>query len=340
MTHTDADRRGPDGASPDRGGSRPRLGVALGGGSARGWAHVGVLEVLTERGLTPDVVAGTSVGAVVGAAWAAGELDRLVEWALDAGWQDLLRLFDLSFSGGLLRGDKVFDVLAEQLPDRLIEDLPCAFGAVATDMNTGEEVWLRDGSLFTALRASAALPGAITPLRHEGRWLVDGGLVDPVPVALCRALGAERVLAVDLGSSLVSAAMPEPGSEPPVDIAANAGRRVAPNAGSSAAGPGTDEPESSGWARLAEGTRRLRRKLLGRDADAPSLYAVLANSINIMQVRITRIRLAGDPPDVLVVPRMPGFSLFDFHRARDAIAEGRRAAEAALEEGHPLLVAH
>jgi len=272
-----------------------KIGVALGSGSARGWAHIGVLRALTQIGVRPDIVCGTSIGAFVGAAHAAGELDRLDEWARGLTWQKVVGFFDIGARGGLIKGEKLTAFLLSHFVDRDIAELPVAFGTVATDLATGREIWLREGSVADAVRASVALPGLLAPVQHGEQLLVDGGLVNPVPVSLCRALGADIVIAVDLGSDLV-------------------GRKFR-NAAAT-------EPPPAGWrqrlARLlgAAGAEHVAR------AEGPSLLDVVAGSINIMQVRIARSRMAGEPADVLIAPRLAQVGLFDYHRCDEAIEEG------------------
>ncbi len=272
-----------------------KIGVALGSGSARGWAHIGVLRALTQIGVRPDIVCGTSIGAFVGAAHAAGELDRLDEWARGLTWQKVVGFFDIGARGGLIKGEKLTAFLLSHFVDRDIAELPVAFGTVATDLATGREIWLREGSVADAVRASVALPGLLAPVQHGEQLLVDGGLVNPVPVSLCRALGADIVIAVDLGSDLV-------------------GRKFRNAA--------AIEPPPAGWrqrlARLlgAAGAEHVAR------AEGPSLLDVVAGSINIMQVRIARSRMAGEPADVLIAPRLAQVGLFDYHRCDEAIEEG------------------
>src|ERR687895_1122225 len=177
---------------------RPRIGLALGAGGARGWAHIGAIRALEERGIKPDIVCGTSIGALVGAAYAAGELDRLEKWVTGLAWTTVVRLMDLTWRGGLIRGQRLFTLFRTIFQDRDIDGLPIPFGAVATELYSGRELWLRHGNLLDAVRASCALPGLFTPVIRENVVLVDGGLVNPVPVSMCRALGAELVVAVDL----------------------------------------------------------------------------------------------------------------------------------------------
>src|SRR6476661_6651746 len=177
---------------------KPRVGLALGSGSARGWAHIGAIRALEERGIKADLVCGTSIGALVGAAYAAGELDRLEKWVSGLAWTTVVRLMDLTWRGGLIRGQRLFTLFRTIFQDRDIDGLPIPYGAVATELYSGRELWLRHGNLLDAVRASCAMPGLFTPMIREGEVVVDGGLVNPVPVSMCRALGAEVVIAVDL----------------------------------------------------------------------------------------------------------------------------------------------
>src|SRR5215207_1659294 len=174
----------------------PRIGIALGGGSARGWAHVGVLRGLERRGIKPEVVCGTSAGALVGAAYALGRLDELESWLALLQWKDVVGYLDFTLFGGIIKGRRLFDFFAQHVEDRLIEDLPLPFGTVTTDLANGSEIWLRKGSLSLAVRASVSVPAFLRPVQVDGRWCVDGGLVNPVPVSLCLALGADLVIAV------------------------------------------------------------------------------------------------------------------------------------------------
>ncbi len=293
-----------------KGRNRLRIGLALGSGAARGWAHIGVINTLQRHDITPDIVCGTSIGALVGAAMVAGELDRLDTWVRKLSWQKVFGYFDLTMTGGLIKGEKLFDFFREHIEDRNIEDLDRPFGAVATDLAGGREIWLREGSTFDAVRASISLPGLFTPVEHDDDLLVDGGLVNPVPVSMCRALGAQVVIAVDLNADLLSGANH--------GQAATAVMSAAPD----------DEPDSL-FERIQQ---RLSNALSldSKDHDTPSMVDVVTASINIMQVRITRSRLAGDPADALITPRLAQFALLDFHRAREAIEEGEAATERAM----------
>jgi NTE family protein len=291
-----------------------RIGLALGGGAARGWAHVGVIRALEEAGIHPDLVCGTSVGALVGAAYAAGELDRFEQWVLGMRIKDVVGFMDVSLAGGLLKGERVMEFFRRNFVDRPIEQLTMPFAAVATALQTGAEVWLRDGSTVDAVRASIALPGFLTPVLRDGIILVDGGLVNPVPVSLARAMGADKVIAVDLSSDRL-------------------GRRLSVNAQVEASDSAVGE-----WIRkLQENLGSLIPAHASGQNRPPSMQDVLFSSIDIMQDRITRSRMAGEPPDFIVSPRLAHLQMLDFHRAKEAIEEGKRAVAAILHNFGALL---
>lgn len=296
-------------------GLRGCVGIALGSGAARGWAHIGVLAALREASIEPSVICGASIGAVVGAAYAAQRLPEFTRWALQLNRRSVVGQLDPSFRGGLLKANKVFEFMSAALPNQAVEELPRTFAAVATDLHSGQEVWLRSGTLFDVLRASIAIPGLLTPVLREGRWLLDGGLVNPVPISLCRALGADSVIAVDLNTTLLGRHR-RAASHPPLPAA-----------------PAHGNEEGSGLhAVFDEIVHDIRRRFARDDErdEPPSLFEVMGGGINIMQVRITRSRMAGDPPELLIAPRLADFALFDFDRAEEAIEEGRRATVQAL----------
>lgn len=294
----------------------PCIGLALGSGSARGWAHIGVLRALERAGIVPDVVCGTSIGALVGAAYAAGEIDRLEPWVRGLKWQSVVGLLDWKMGGGLMAGGKLVNFFRSQYADVGIEQLPKPFGCVATDLANGREVWLRSGSVIDAVRASIALPGVFTPALQDGRWLVDGGLVNPVPVSLCRAMGADIVIAVDLNWELVMR------RRPPVQA------RLGANTQAEQVKLATELTHSGRMEALL--ARLWPFNSASKPPDAPSMLGVMSASLNIMQVRITQSRLAGEPADAMVRPRLPGIGAMDFHRGALAIDEGERATELAL----------
>lgn len=292
---------------------RPTIGLALGGGAARGFAHIGVIRTLEAHGIVPDVIVGTSIGAVVGGCYAAKEMDNLDNWARTLTVRGVLGYLDISLSGsGLISGGHLAAQLKAGLKESRVEDLPIRFAAIATEFNTGHEIWLTRGRLSDALRASYSLPGIFPPVLIGGRWLVDGALVNPVPVSAARALGARLVIAVNLNSDLFGRGT----------IIANHG----PNENDIAAEP----PKVNGFRRMFSGERSLRRQFFGRRG-RPGLPTVMVEAFNVMQDRITRARLAGDPPDVLISPRLGGIGWFDFHRAAEAVAIGSEATTKALD---------
>lgn len=295
--------------------SPPRIGLALGGGAARGWAHIGVIRALQDAGIEPDIVCGTSIGALVGAAYAGGELDLLETWVRSLRAQTVAGFLDFSLNGGLIKGEKLVGFLRSHFVDRDIRELARPFGAVATDLRRGREVWLREGKVSDAVRASIALPGLFTPVQVDGEWLVDGALVNPVPVSLCRAMGADFVIAVDLNADLLGHRIqPKP--------------RPAPHAPLDADSPA---PSDALMARLQNSLAQfgIDRTM---EPKVPAVLDVMASSINIMQVMITRSRLAGDPPDALVTPLLADLGWMEFHRASVAIDAGRRAADVVMPQ--------
>lgn len=291
---------------------RPSIGIALGGGAARGWAHIGVLRTLEAAGYIPDILAGTSIGAVVGGCYAAGRLDDLESFALSLTRRRVFGLMDFNFGGsGLITGTRLSELLGRDLGDTRIEDLVQRFCAVSTELRTGHEVWLNQGRLVDAMRASYALPGVFRPVKISGRWLMDGAIVNPIPVSVARAMSARLVIAVNLHSDVFGRGSVIPYWEE-----------------EAAAG---EEPRS---AELPANNARglLRRQMFGRGDGAPGISSVMMDAFNITQDRIARARLAGDPPDVSVAPRMRHVGLFEFHRAAEAIALGVEATERALPE--------
>lgn len=295
---------------------RPVIGLALGGGAARGFAHIGIIRTLLANGIVPDVVVGTSIGAVVGGLYAAGRLDTLEEWGRSLqGMRNILGYLDIRLNGsGLIGGEKLATRLEDACGRTLIEDLPIKFAAVATEVRTGHEIWLTRGRAVEAMRASYALPGIFSPVLIGDRWLVDGALVNPVPVSAARALGAEIVIAANLSSDIFTYSttvhahgpMPEP-AVPPADETTSKRR----------------------FPRFFSPEKTVKREFFA--SSRPGLSSVMVDAFNIMQDRITRARLAGDPPDMLITPRVGHFGWFDFHRSEDLIALGTRAAERALD---------
>jgi NTE family protein len=298
---------------------RPRIGLALGSGAARGWAHIGVIDTLAAAGIEADIVCGTSIGALVGAAYAANAMPELKEFALGLNRRGMASLMDVRLTGGgILDGKRIVALLKKLGVDGNIEACAKRFAAVATDLETGREIWLREGAITDAVRASIALPGVLSPVRNDGRWLADGGMVNPVPVSVCRALGADIVIAVNLNGDAVARFGSDKENESAGAVSASPDfiRRLIEQV-----------PET--WRTQAS---TIVPKLLRQPSGAPGYFDVLINSLNVMQDQISRARLAGDPPHILLNPRLRAIGSFEFNRAAEAIAEGRASAEHALPE--------
>ena len=291
----------------------PTIGLALGSGASRGWSHIGVLKALLKAGIEPDIVCGTSVGAIIGGSYVSGNLEKLEDWVLGSTRSDVLRFFGIGFSQtGFVDTERLSWFLHTYVAaeDQRIEDLPKKYAAVSTDLDTGREVWFTEGGVADAVRASMALPGLFPAVRDDQRWLVDGGLVNPVPVTPCRALGADVVIAVNLNSGIV-------------------GKR---NHATPESIPAERRGVLSSFKQQAkEYTSSIFPNHVEKD-EAPGLFYAIANSVNIVQDRITRSRLAGDPADVLLSPRLPHIGMLEFHRAAEAIEEGEACVQRALAE--------
>jgi NTE family protein len=284
-----------------------KIGVALGSGGARGWAHIGVLHGLREAGLAPDIVCGTSIGAVIGALELTGALADFARFVRRMNRVRLSQYFDFKFSaGGIIAGKRVLQVLEPIFGDAAIEDLERRFGCVATDLATGDEVWLTEGRIVDALRASYSIPGLFPPVELGGRRLLDGALVNPLPVSLCRALGAEIILAVDINAGILAPMR------------------------SDAEGLTLAQPRGSAVGGLVRG-------MFGRRRGGPSAFGVVTRSFQIAQTRLSRIRLAQDPADVVLHPDVGRVGPLEFYRAGECIAAGEAAARKALPAIHEVL---
>jgi NTE family protein len=293
---------------------RRKVGLALSSGVARGWAHIGAIRALTRLGISFDVVSGCSAGALVGACLLAKELDELEAWALSFTKRRIVRYIDLHFGrGSLLSGNRILEEMRRLLGSRRIEDLQNPFVAVSTDLTTGHEIWLQHGDLVGAVRASIALPGLLPPVEIGDRMLADGALVDPLPVAPCRALGADLVIAVNLNTDII-------GKMRRASVAPRTAIGFDPMVlGADASSPALDA------------------RIFNKEETQPSLFGVMTTSLSIMQDRLTRSRLAGDPPDVQITPRVGHIGLLEFERAKEAIAEGELSVERKQSELQDLL---
>ena len=303
-----------------------KVGLALGSGSARGWAHIGVIKALTEAGIRVDCIAGASIGAVVGAVYASGKIDALEDIVLRLDWKQIASFLDVVFpKSGLIDGNKIADFVRAHVAPGNIEELPLPFCAVSTDLETGSEIVIREGDIIEAVRASISVPGIFTPVKKGGTILVDGGLVNPVPVSVAREMGADFVIAVDLNHDIIgnkgAGKTSVPGSEKmssDIEVGVN--------------------PAKKGRIKNA-----LNRRVMSIDLPAlaqvkqwmakdpmPNVFEVLVSSINIMETQITATRLKAEPPDLLIQPKLGHLKFLEFHRAEEAIAEGYREMKAHL----------
>ena len=295
-----------------------KIGLALGSGSARGWAHIGVIKALTEAGICVDYVAGTSAGAVVGAVYASGRIDSFKDVVLQLDWKKIAFFLDVVFpKSGLIDGNRIAEFIRSHVEEKNIEDLSLPFCAVSTDLATGNEVIIQDGDIIEAVRASISVPGVFTPVRKNSAILVDGGLVNPVPVSVVREMGADLVIAVDLNHDIVGKKGVKKASISNSDNMA-LGKEIGNN--------------------FTVGNRilnALNKRVMAIDVPAlthvkqwmardqmPNIFEVLVSSINIMETQITATRLKNDPPDVLIQPKLGHLKFLEFHRAKEAILEG------------------
>jgi NTE family protein len=291
--------------------------LVLGSGGARGLAHIGVINWLDEHGYRVRSIAGSSMGALVGGIYAAGELDTYARWVSSLERLDVVRLLDFSFRrSGLLKGERVMDTLRELIGERRIEDLPISFTAVATDVDEQKEYWIARGSLFDAIRASIAIPTIFTPKVIKGHTLVDGGLVNPIPIAPTLRDNTDLTIAVNLS------AKPIP---------------VAETAAEADAGERNDGPDPGYRRRIALFVDALQRRLgIGEDEaeveepEDKDIFDLVSKSLETMQNSIARFQLAAYSPDITIdVPR-DACSFYEFHRARHMIRLGWERADAVL----------
>lgn len=292
--------------------TQPNIALALGGGVARGFAHIGVIRALIKHGFEPDMIAGTSIGAVVGGAFLAGRMDVLEKWALSLNRLRIVSYLDFKLnSGGLIGGDKLMKLLNKHLGETQVSDLDRRFLAVATDMTTGHELWLREGKLKDILRASFSLPGVFPPVKVGKQFLIDGALVNPLPVSACRAYNPKMIIAVDLNADLISRNL-----HTDEDIPKAAGFDI------------KDIPQKGLKSRM----NLFSRKIFGRNTNEPSIFGTMVSSLSIVLDRTTRSKLAGDPPDIHIKPRIGHIGLMEFDRAEELIKEGEDAVERMLPE--------
>lgn len=311
-----------------------KIGLALGSGGARGWAHIGVIDALEEAGIPIQCIAGTSMGSLVGGAYASGRIRPLKEVVLQLDWKQAIYYFlEVTFPrSGLIDGLKIAAFVRQHVGKTSVESLPIPFATVATNILTGQEIVIDEGDLIDAIRASISIPGIFTPVSRGGAILVDGGLVDPVPVRIARRLGAHAVIAVDLNYGSVGDPARRRARAPARPAVVK--RKLPPKAGHS-------------WQELLQriGARiddfdfsmlTPARKWISRD-DRPNVFDVLGNSIRIMETQITEVRLKLDPPDVLIRPEVGHLNFMEFHRADEIIRAGYTATRQRMNEIKALL---
>lgn len=284
-----------------------KIGLALGAGAARGWTHMGIIDALEALGIQIDIVAGCSIGAYVGAAYASNHLDDLRQWACSLTEWQILSLMGVGLRrGGIASGDKVFRKLSDSFCAARFEDMQKPLAVVATDLYSGREVVFSEGEVDTPIRASCAIPALFSPVLYNDRWLVDGGVVNPVPVNLCRQLGADFVIAVNLNADFLPLRSLKQ-SQQHEEIQRK-----------------TDDFFSKG--------QSLLKQWLSSDDDEqkrqpPGILSVMSSSLEILQARVTRSRLAGDPPSILIEPHLTDVGMMEFHRAEELYQRGKETIE-------------
>lgn len=303
---------------------RKKIGLALGSGSARGWSHIGVLQALEQNEIPIDYIAGTSIGSFVGAVYATGKIDSLREFALGMNWKMVLSYFDVVFpKSGFLDGKKIHDLFSMHTSARTFDDFQIPVRMVATDLDSGQEVILDSGNIIDSIRASVSVPGVITPVRRGDKLLIDGGLVNPVPVDVVRSMGANIVIAVNLNSGLVSK---RSNKKTTVD---ESDRTI-------------DETEiQNEWiGKLAhsynQAERLVREKInlwFEREEEAkPNIMEIMGASLDIMEEKIAATNLELHQPDILITPRLADLKMFDFDQAERSIEEGYQRAMEQMPE--------
>jgi len=296
------------------------IGLALGSGSSRGWSHIGIINELSRLGISPGIVCGTSAGAMVGAAYVTGNIEKMEKWACSLTKFDVAKFLDINLSmTGFVDIKRFHNFLNENIAgdEDVIEDLSKIYAAVSTDLETGREVWLNKGSLVQAVWASMAMPGLFPAIRHNNRWLVDGGLVNPVPVSVCRALGADIVIAVNLNGDIVGKHFDKPANKP---------------ASNSEAGNNENNGISGKITELVKEYANIPFFNPEDSEQPPGLMDAIAASVNITQDRITRSRMAGEPPDIVFSPKLSDIGLLELYRAEEAITEGKKCVQRKISE--------
>lgn len=289
-----------------------KIGLALGSGSSRGWSHIGVIKSLEKIGIVPDIICGTSIGSLVGASYISNKLPELEEWVHSLTKFELAKFYNINpTTNGFVNIDKLKNLMHQCVArsDSLIEDAKIKYASIATELSTGREIWFKKGLFIEAILSSISLPGLFQPNFYNNRWLVDGGLVNPVPVSVCRALGADFVIAVNLNSDIVGKHFRNSNTLKEKD---------------------QQESQELSFTKIINKYRQSVPKT--EPIKVPSFFETIAGSINIIQDRITKSRMVGDPPDILLSPKLSQIGLLDFHRAKEAIAEGEACVKRVASE--------
>ena len=303
--------------------STPKIGLVLGSGASRGWAHIGVIEALEKHGIDIGIITGASAGSFIGAAYAGGGLEQVKKFALDMDWKAVLSFLDLAFPrSGFIEGRKVAELIKLFTEVERFEALNIPLIMVATNMRTGQEVRLSKGSVTNALRASMAVPGLLTPKLINNEWLVDGGVVNPLPIDVCRNAGADIVIAVDINSDRITRKNKHPENADWVKNSTKIEKKRL-------------EVIKSWTERFGPTGKTVSSKIdqwFSREEHSPHIFDVLGSSINIMQKKIEEMNLQTHAPDVLLAPRLGDMNFFDFDHAERAINEGFKCCEKAIPE--------
>jgi NTE family protein len=309
--------------------STKTVALVLGSGGPRGYAHIGVIEELERRGYRIVGIAGCSMGALVGGFYAAGKLDEYKHWVKDLSYMDVLKLIDFTFLAlGAIRGERLFQVLGDMISGINIEDLPIEFTAVATDLIKRKEYWFRKGSLKSAIRASIAIPSVVAPLEYKGRLLVDGAVLNPLPISACMSVHADYIVAVNLGADVPIPKDLEPWFE---------------------ASAVTEAKETQAWKKWLQRLKRKTNYFLDAGHENQqdeygaldlSKMGVMVQMLDVMQSSIAQYKIAGNAPDLLIKVPKDCAKMYEFYRATPIIELGRRVAREALdgfENGHSSL---
>jgi len=304
-----------------------KLGIALGSGASRGWAHIGVLNALAEAGINVDYISGTSIGSVVGAVYSIGDMKEFKKFVLSIDWKSVVSLIDVTFPGsGIIPGKRLFRMLSEYYKDIMIEDLPIPYCAVAADVRTGEEIRFTSGRVIDAVRASVSIPGIFTPFKYQGRVLVDGGIVNPVPSNILREMGADVIIAVDLNNCTIEE---------------NSGEKVKKGGGDPAEKKLTKNSEEEREKRIFEmleekykeitGSIRTKIDHIRSREHYPNILEIIDNATHIMQRSITENQFKMSLPEIIITPQLGDFRLLDFDRGEEAIEEGYRLTRGMID---------